>query len=149
MEERIEVGTIMEMSVDAILLLNGLVDVAREAKEAAELIHEAYKNGFGIGEDKIEVWCDRDGYNHEYLTHAGVWQARYLHQTYDVECTADAIFEHYRAEYLINHNFTREYTDGCCQSKAGEQKLIASYFRSFVSRIKQQGAAKLDGEGIF
>ena len=64
---------IMNMKVDEILLLNELVGVAREAKEAAKLISEIYSKAFGINEEKIEVWHDSDNYNYEYLTHNGFW----------------------------------------------------------------------------
>lgn len=128
---------IMNMKVDEILLLNELVGVAREAKEAAKLISEIYSKAFGINEEKIEVWHDSDNYNYEYLTHNGFWQARYLHQTYDVECTADGIFEYFKAEYLVNNNYVARCKNGCYLTEEGEKAEIAEYFRAFVSRTKE------------
>jgi len=124
---------IMEFNADEILIINGLRDVAKEAKEHAELIHKTY-HCFGIGEDKIEVWCDLDCNNFEYLTHDGVWQARYLHQTYDVKVDADSIFDYYKAEWLIKNGYAREY-EGCYSTEYGKKKNICGYFRSFVNRI--------------
>ena len=127
---------VMGMTVDEILILNGLVPIAREAKEAAEAIQQAYSHGFGIGQDKIEVWRDRDANNFEYLTHGGVWEARYLHQTYDVVCSADSIFEYLRAEYLINNGFAKEYTEDFCRTPEGEYMEVVRYLRSFIARTK-------------
>ena len=129
---------IMELTVDQILLLNGLTEVAKEAKEAAELIQKAYSHAFGIGEDKIEVWKDRDANNFEYLTHDGIWQARYLHQSYDVKCTSDEIFVYLRAEYMIKHGFAKEYTDSYCITKEGELAEIVRYFRAFISKVREK-----------
>jgi hypothetical protein len=95
----------------------------------ANLIREKFT--FKIGEDKIEVWSD--AYNHEYITYDGVWQARYLHQTYDVECSVEGIFNLFRAEYLISKGFASEY-EGDGFSEAGELNYICRYFRTFVSR---------------
>ena len=148
MEKRTEVEQkICEMSVNEILMLAGLADVAREAKAAAELIHDHFRNAFGIGVDKIEVWGD--SYNHEYLTHSGVWQARYLHQTYDVECTPDGIFRYYRAEYLIQNGYAKE-TEESRYTEEGELNQVVRYFRSFISRLEvAKGCNQLDAEGIF
>ena len=128
---------IMNMKVDEILLLNGLVSVAQEAKDAAEAIHTAYAHSFGIGEDSIEVWHDRDNNNFEYLTHDGIWQARYLHQTYDVKCTADEIFKYFRAEYMIQNGFAKEF-EGCYMTEEGQLKQIAGYFKSFIRKVQQR-----------
>ena len=120
---------IKSLTSDEILIVNGLQSVAEEAKAHAELIHKAYHN-FGIGEDKIEVWHDRDHNNFEYLTHSGLWQARYLHQTYDVSVDADSIFDYYRAEWLVENGYAKEY-EGCCLTEYGKKKLICGYFFCF------------------
>lgn len=125
---------IMKLTPDEILILNGLVDVAREAKTAAKIIQNAFQNSFGIGVDKIEVW--HDDYNAEYLTHDGVWQARYLHQTYDVKCTAEEIFKFFRADYLISNGYEKEF-NGNYRTEAGEKKEVCGYFRCFVKNIQK------------
>lgn len=127
---------ITNMKVDDILMLNGLVGVAKEAKEAADIISKAYSKGFGIKEDKIEVWRDRDSNNFEYLTHDGIWQARYLHQSYDVDCTADGIFDYLKAEYLIKNGYTAGQR-GCYLTAEGEKAMVVAYFRTFVHRTKE------------
>lgn len=124
-----DMNKIMSLNADEILIVNGLQDVAKEAKEAAELIRKTYV--FHIGEDKIEVWHDRDMNNFEYLTYSGVWQARYLHQTYDVECSEDEIFQYFRAEYLVDNGFVPE-TSECRYTEEGQMKSISKYFRRFL-----------------
>ena len=131
-----DMDKIQNLNADEILIVNGLQSVAEEAKKHAELIYKVYHN-FGIGEDKIEVWHDRDHNNFEYLTHSGVWQARYLHQTYDVGVDADSIFDYYRAEWLVNNGYAKE-CEGCYLTEYGQKKEICGYFRSFVRRTEQQ-----------
>ena len=127
---------IMGMTADEILIEKGLQKVAEEAKEHAKRIADAY-HCFGIGEDVIEVWHDKDFNNYEYLTHNGVWQARYLHQTYDVKVDADTIFDYYRAEWLIENGYVKE-SEGCYLTEYGKKKEVCRYFRSFVNKIKVQ-----------
>ena len=127
---------IMGMTADEILIANGLQKVAEEAKEHAKRIADAY-HCFGIGEDVIEVWHDKDFNNYEYLTHDGVWQARYLHQTYDVKVDADTIFDYYRAEWLIENGYAKE-SDNCYLTEYGQKKMVCGYFKSFVNRIEVQ-----------
>ena len=150
MEKNIEVQDILNMKAEAIVLLHDLADVAREAAMHSVRIHQIYQNAFGIGEDRIEVWADREGNNHEYLTHSGVWQARYLNQEYDVPCTADAIFTLYRSEYMLKAGFVSEAVDRGAYHRARQDKLVAEYFRSFVSRSERgMTTTKLDVEDIF
>lgn len=125
---------VMKLTPDEIILMNGLVSVAKEAKEVAELIRTSFSNSFGIGVDRVEVW--HDDYNHEYLTHDGVWQARYLHQTYDVKCTVEEIYNYFRAEYLVDNGFVGEF-DGSRYTEAGRMKAICSYFRAFVQKLQK------------
>ena len=77
----------------------------------------------------IKVWEDAAGYNAEYLTHAGLWQGRYLHQSYDVWCTSDEIFKLLVAEYLVENNYVERYSG----SEIAENALITGYFRKFVN----------------
>ncbi len=129
---------IMNMTVDQILMLNGLVPVAKEAKDASDIIIKAFEKAFGINEDKIMVWSDRDDYNHEYLTHDGIWQARYLHQTYDVKCTPDEIFKYFRAEYLIRNGYAQRISKNGCLTEEGKLEEVVRYFRSFVSKTQHK-----------
>lgn len=122
---------IMKLNAEEIAIVNGLQEVAKEAKEHVELIHKAYRC-FGIGEDKIEVF--RDGNNFEYLTHDGIWQARYLHQEYNIKIDVDTIYDYYRAAWLVKNG----YADDCKDSfltDYGNKNRICGYFRSFVRRI--------------
>lgn len=123
--------SIKKLTADDVLILNGLSELAKKAKEAAEIVKDTYL--FHIGEEKIEVW--RDEYNHEYLTCDGVWQARYLHQNYDVKCTAETIFEYMKAEFLIEKGFAKEY-DGNLYTKEGEMVQAFRYFKVFLKNTE-------------
>lgn len=127
-----DIEKIKSFTVDEIIIMNELLDVAKSAKEAAKLIRDTYQ--FPMGEDKIELW--NDGYNAEYITHSGVWQARYLNQQYDVSCSENSIFEYLKAEYLVSHGFCKEY-EGCYATDEGEMARIAAYFRSFINKTRQ------------
>ena len=131
----LDMGKIMKLTVNEVLIINGLEEVAREAKEHSELIHKAYNNAFGIGVEKVEVWSD--GNNYEYLTHEGIWQARYIHQSYDVRVDSDTIFDFYRAEWLIANGYVEEY-DGNYLTEDGNKKQICGYFRAFVQKVKAE-----------
>lgn len=122
----IDLAKINTLTADEVLVVNGLQKVAEEAKKASELIHKTYRC-FGIGEEKIEVWSDE--YNAEYLTYDGVWQARYLHQTYDVKCTPDGIFEYFKSEYLVSEGYADDYENE-------EKAHICKYFRTFLKKTE-------------
>ena len=119
---------IMNLTAADAIILNDLKGIAEEAKSHSKLIHKAY-HCFGIAQKKIEVWHDPERNNFEYLTHDGVWQARYLHQTYDVGVDVNSIFELYKAEYLVKKRFSTS-------SEDKEKERIAGYFRSFIRNIK-------------
>lgn len=121
------------LTVDEVIIINELLDVAKEAKNAAKLIRDTYQ--FPLGTDTIEVWSDET--NYEYLTHAGTWQARYLHQEYDVDCSSeDSIFKYLRAEYLVENEFCEEY-NGCYRTEEGKMAYISKYFRSFLVKTRK------------
>ncbi len=96
---------IEELTVDQILLISELVDVAKKAKEAEEIIRKAYAHAFGIGVTEIEVWHDRDFNNFEYLSHDGVWKIRYLNFSCDVSISASELYKYFRAEYMDQHGY--------------------------------------------
>ena len=102
-----------------------LSELRDEAEKAYGIIRNKIK--FSIGEDKIEIWNDTN--NAEYITHKGVWQARYLHQTYDVTCTVEGIFNVFKEEYLdsLKHS--------CMVNNVADS---ARYFRSFVDGLKKK-----------
>ena len=124
---------VMKLTPDEIICLDGLVSVAKEAKAAYMLIQKAYSKAFGIGQDRIEVWSD--GVNYEYLTHAGVWEAHYLYQNYAVECSLEEIFKYYRAAYLIDKGFAKEFEEGSI-TEEGELAQVCRYFKGFVNKTK-------------
>ena len=96
-----------------------------EAEEAVETIIGTYK--FDIFQEKVVI--RNDGNNAEYLTHSGVWQARYLNQRYDVSITVENIFDIYKECY--EHNLKNT---GRVNTKADS----AVYFRFFVRKCKDR-----------
>lgn len=125
----------MEITLDLIRSLKDQ-DVARildymklltEATEAVEVVSKAYK--FNMRQEKVTVY--RDASNAEYLTHEGVWQARYLHQQYDVCVTVEGVFEVYKAKY--ERDLERHDTIKVTDKNTAES---ADYFRSFVNRCR-------------
>lgn len=131
-------ASISTITTDDILILKGLLPLAEEARKAEKMIRDTYC--FHIEEDRIELWADE--YNHEYLTHDGVWQARYLHQTYDVECTADSIFEYMKADYLIENGFAEKLSNDNRLTDVGKKAMIYGYFRNFLKATKRIYAVK-------
>lgn len=95
----------------------------KEAEEAVKTVIGKYK--FDIYQEKITLWSD--GNNAEYLTHNGVWQARYLHQRYDVSITVDDIFSVFKEAY--EHNLKNT-------SRVNTKADSAAYFRTFISGCK-------------
>ena len=115
---------INNLTADDTKIILDLLKLRDEARSA----HDAIKGNirFSIGEDKKTIW--KDQHNAEYITHEGIWQARYLHQTYDVTCTTEGIFDVFKAAYLKNLG------GGCLRDSAAES---AGYFRSFVRKLEK------------
>lgn len=124
---------IMEFSPKTIWVLQALAPLADQAEETAKQIRETYL--FHIGEENIEIWSDKQ--NHEYLTRDGVWQARYLHQSYDVKCDAETIFEYLKAEYLIKNGYVSQFRLGEYTNE-GKMALIMGYFRRFMRKTAEE-----------
>jgi len=137
-----DISRIMQLTPEEVSAVVQLQKLANEANEVAQLIKETYRC-FGISEEQIEVWQDRDGYNHEYLTHNGIWQARYLHQTYDVSCTPEGIFDCFKAEYFKQM--------GVCNLSLQTRELAeaAEYFRSFINKTRRMAEAKAQSSSAF
>ena len=128
----------MEMNLDLINSLTAedtkvilkLDELRKEAEEAHKIIKDNVK--FSIGEDKKIVW--KDEHNAEYITNEGVWQARYLHKTYDVICTIENIFNVFKERYLYDINGNKCRVNNIADS--------AGYFRSFVSKLEKESKNK-------
>lgn len=128
-----DIQELINLTTDEVLIVVELQKLVVEATEASRLIYKVYKC-FGIGEDKIVVW--NDGNNYEYLSYSGVWQVRYLHQTYDVICSNDGIFDLFKAEYFVENGYANE--DAELRKKAE----AAKYFRSFIKQTELRDEAK-------
>lgn len=133
-----DMATIDKLTPDEINIAVKLKELAEEARKASDLIHATY-HCFGINEEIVEVWHDKKNKNHEYLTHTGVWQARYLHKSYDVVCTSKDIFDLFKAEFLIAHKYVSEIENGV-YSSYGRKKETCRYFREFI-RLTENIAA--------
>lgn len=108
---------IESLTADDLKEIEQLSKLLTEAKQAVEIVRSYYT--FRIGEERVTLWHDNN--NGEYLTRDGVWQARYLHQTYDVPCTVDGVFEAFKE----------------ARGKTHGEVTAAQYFRSFINRTKK------------
>ena len=94
---------------------------------AEKLIREVYHDfKFDVAEERIKIWSD--GNSTEYLTNKGVWQARYLHRSYDVPCTMEGIFEALKGGYFMTCDATPEIK---------ERAQLCSYFKRFLERTQK------------
>lgn len=120
----ITVDLLKSLSSDDMKRIAKYSELLEEAEKAVKIIKSAYK--FNIGEFAITVF--NDGNNYEYLLHEGVWQARYLHQNYDVSINVNSVFDVFKENY--EYKLTRS-------SMVNKKAESASYFRSFVNRCKE------------
>ena len=118
---------------DDIIILNGLLPLAEKAKEAEEMIKEVYV--FHMGENKITVW--EDECNTEYLTFEGIWQARYINQVYDIECSAETIFEYMKSDYLVKNEIIAS-EEHSHFTEEGQRAFVFKYFNTFLKRTKKK-----------
>lgn len=123
---------LLNLGAKEIEIIHGLIPIAEKAAKAAEIIHKTYR--FAIGEESIVVWSD--DYNQELLTHTGFWQARYLHQKYDVRCTKEDIFRHYKAAWLINNGYVSQRNPQGGLTEEAKLMEVCRYFESFVRKTE-------------
>ena len=121
-------------STDSVTIIHELLPIVSKAKDIAQQIYETYL--FHIGEEKIEVWSDEC--NHEYLTHDGIWQARYLNQAYDIRCDVETIFNYMKSYYLVKNGFVKGSDENGCYTEDGERAAIFLYFNSFIKKTKEK-----------
>lgn len=119
----ITIELLKSMSAEDVRRIEIYRELLNEAEEAVKTIIATYK--FNIFQDKIVIW--NDGNNAEYLTHNGIWQARYINQSYDVNITVQDVFEIFKEAYEHKNI-----------SKVNLKAQSAGYFRSFVNRCKRQ-----------
>jgi len=133
--------SIMEMSAQEILLFEKLVEFAKEAKEAAELIlKHFFSGGFGTGKTEIHVYqSDYFGeyYGDGYLTNYGTF--RYfdnlgVDRSYEFFCDEDGIYKMLRSCYLRRNKLEQFDTEKFeCQIEN-----LDIYFRDFIQRLKKK-----------
>lgn len=124
--------SILKLGTKETIILKDLYPLAKKAIEAEKLIKETYL--FPIGQNSIEIWHDE--HNAEYITHDGIWQARYLHQSYNVECTAESIFDYMKAAYLIKNKYVPKFVEGK-QTDEGIKAEIFNYFSAFLKKTEK------------
>lgn len=120
----ITIGILESLSSEDIGLILDYRKLLTDAKMDVEAIREVYR--FRIGEEKITIW--KDDYNAEYLTHNGIWQARYLHQTYDLPVTVDGVFNAYKELYKERNNPSKSVNNLADSAK---------YFKSFAQKARK------------
>ena len=126
---------LMKMSAKDVLSVKDFLLIAQEAKLSAELIQKTFKSSFSLVSHRIQVWCDREGLNFEYLTDDWVWQAKYTDWFYNVKCDTQGIYELFRAEYLMNWDLIPK-TDPQYY-KISHMAQACKYFRKFVNGLKK------------
>lgn len=129
----VNLAKIQKLTPEEVEVVCAMQELPKTAEEMAKLVREAYR--FRFGEDKICV-CD-DGNNKECLTYEGKWQARYLHQEYDIACTKDEIFEYLVAEYIVTNRLHLDASDFEKVNFEEGAKAIG-YFRRFIERTKKE-----------
>lgn len=129
-----DVVRVKNLSIMDVEVALKLKDLAENAKKISNYIYQSHRS-FGIGEEKITVW--REGSNAEYLTHSGKWEARYLNQSFDVDCTPNGVFQLLKSKYLIEHDAT---------TGMEEKRILEKWncFKSFIKRIDGDEAIKKD-----
>lgn len=129
----IDFEKIRSMTPAEVKLVAVMDTMLKHAEEIVDMIKSAYT--FKMGEDSIKV-AD-DGNNKEFLTHSGVWQARYLHQKYDVEIDAEKIMQMQLAAYAVKNGICPETCNGVA-TQEGELALIDRYFSAFVRTTREK-----------
>lgn len=124
---------INKLTPEEIKVASAMQELYETAQEQEKLIREAYK--FEIGQDRICVL--KDEHNAEYLTHSGEWQARYVHQEYEVPCTAKAIFELMIADYIVSQGFHAN-CSALEKNMLAEKAQRFGYFWAFIERTKKE-----------
>lgn len=125
-------GTI---TADEAIYIGALPGLAKQAKEAAAMICEAYP--FNMGEERIAVW--QDDCNAEYLTRGGTWQMRYLHDEADVECDVEGIFNMLKVDFLVEAGIVNRYSNDLMTTfeiDVQQKARIAGYFKAFLEITK-------------
>lgn len=110
---------------DNISIIASLSRLAKEAIEAEKTVNEKYK--FEDGQEKIVIW--NDGYNEESITSDKVWHADYINNQYNVKCTAEGIYDVYRAQFIYDNSCIRE-------DDIVKKAKTAANFREFVKHIR-------------
>ncbi len=123
---------ITKMTPDEIKMISEMIPIANAAKKAVEMIKEVYT--FHIGEETKKIWGD--AHNSEFITHKGEWQARYLHQSYDVKIDEKTVFDYFAAQHICQEGLlTGNMTDEQIKEIKGKE-LIAGYFTNFVRKTE-------------
>jgi len=82
--------------------------------------------------NRYKLWDDTN--NAEYLAFIDgewVWQARYLHQTYDVQINAEKIYKTMVRAYEMEKDITK-------RGLVNSNKDAISYFTSYVNKLRDK-----------
>ena len=132
----VDIEKIMSLTTDEIKIASELYKFQKEAEEAERLIRETY-HSFGIQEEKIEVGTSEYGKNTEYLTHSGIWQARYLNINCDIVCSEAEIFRVFAIEYFVKNKVLKCF-EGINYTKEGDMARACKFFRAFIERTRNK-----------
>lgn len=121
----VDVKTMSKISREELMKLAELYDLAQEATEAEILIHNVWT--FRIGEKLVTV-LDNDDYSMYLSQETGELKIKKASgEAWNVKCNQEEIFEHFRAEYLVDKGY--EVTE-----KSKEMAVTCKYLRQFIDK---------------
>ena len=131
---------LFEMSAQEIMTLSDLAKLAREAKEASQLIAKSFKTAFGIGKMEIQVFHTEscgEYYGDGYLSIDGVFKYHdnwWGGRTYEFRCDTEGIYKMLRSSYLKSRGMSEvDPEEFDC-----EIENMDNYFRKFISNLKSK-----------
>lgn len=85
-------------------------------------------------QNRYRLWYDGNNANYlKYINGGWVWQARYLHQSYDVPINAEKIYKMMVRAYEYDKDKNNKGT-------RNSNKEAIEYFSSYVDRLKEKNA---------
>lgn len=126
-------ATIQTLTSDDVLILTALSPLVEKAKEAEKQIKAVYT--FHIGEERITL--DSKQYTSASLTRDGLWLFNTRTSHYEIQCNAENIFEHMKANYMVSNKFAPPLDANGYRTPEGEKSEAFSYFRDFLERTSE------------
>lgn len=131
MGKKVDIDKVKSLTPDELQLALALIDVAKDAREASELIIESYK--FIAKEKNKVVYKDKDQGIEESYNRDGIWTRIHQGKKYTVDCSIEGIYDIFCAEYLIENKIANS-LENDLPTEYEDKAKTAFYFREFVNR---------------